>query len=732
MSVNHASEIFPLSIDNYTIDCFRLNNELSQDKGNRISYHLSCELKKVLVIWNRGLFYALYQPEESRLSPTEWNNTIRRVLFGLSDLGDIYWQFEAIDNVAIAPIVLAKLATQALNKVHLNKEDVFSVNRVKVSRQAKYWSETIKLKGREYPALAITIDTKIVYRGNLKNYYDLQADKVESNFIGLQVKNLGFDNSNNGRILGFRGIVKKRRDELLTSPHIRPISRKALIEAKDNEPIVAVNFGKKSKEFHFALAALSPCINNETAPKFGANWGTLLKRTKISLSERKNKLIASQEEIASVIEKYGFKLEKSVSKNNYPQNFVKLPSLNDVELLFGNRHTGTASRILKGLKNGGVYKRHGIYQDRYRFIRIALLEVIDERDFSIPIDAINQRLDEYGFDSDTVNYCRINIAGLSDTQARIKVEKELNDFLTVPPDILIGGLPLRDRNAEDDLSLYNKIYSTVLRRQLPSQFIYEDTILKHNTQKNLNNILNQLVPGILAKLGNIPYVIKEPLTIADYYIGFDVARLEKEKTQGSMNACASIRMYGQHGEFIKYHLHDSLIPGEEIPQSSLERLLPYSELNNKIVLILRDGRFVGREVENLLNWATEIGAKFILVECTKDGVPRLYNFSQGMLQTTESGLLQKLTETSGILVTTDVKSERIGLARPLRLNIHPAGSQSSIESVADVVRKFTLLHYGSLNNTRTPMPIYASDRIGYLRLRNIYPSDFCGDTQFWL
>lgn len=63
-----------------------------------------------------------------------------------------------------------------------------------------------------------------------------------------------------------------------------------------------------------------------------------------------------------------------------------------------------------------------------------------------------------------------------------------------------------------------------------------------------------MIPGILAKLGNLPFVLAEPLEIADYFIGLDISRSPKERLPGTLNACASVRLYGQRGEFLRYRL----------------------------------------------------------------------------------------------------------------------------------------------------------------------------------
>jgi argonaute-like protein implicated in RNA metabolism and viral defense len=198
-----------------------------------------------------------------------------------------------------------------------------------------------------------------------------------------------------------------------------------------------------------------------------------------------------------------------------------------------------------------------------------------------------------------------------------------------------------------------------------------------------------------------------------------------------MNACASVRLYGKQGEFIRYQLEDDLIAGEELPPTLLERLLPAAKLRNKTVLIYRDGSFVGKEVDYLVKRAIAIGSRFILVECKKSGVPRLYNLSEKVVMAPAQGLALRLSSREAIVVTTKVP-DKVGLARPLRLTVHEEGHQASIEQVVETTLKLTLLHHGALKEPRLPMPLYGSDRMAYLRLQGIRPSVMEGDRQFWL
>ncbi|MCJ8282289.1 MAG: hypothetical protein MJK14_21250 [Rivularia sp. ALOHA_DT_140] len=480
------------------------------------------------------------------------------------------------------------------------------------------------------------------------------------------------------------------------------------------------------------MAALRPCITAETADKFEVDYGKLLKVAKITYRDRKDLLGVYKKEANIVLAHYGLKLGQSINSSSYSQLFWE-PSLkvSETKLLFGNNIIGLQQRILIGLSQGGVYSRYEDYQDPSDKIKIAALKIGNFQVGQLFLNEVQQRLKKYGFGSIIApeNKKIVLTENYNSIEVRIKIEEAIDDLMERHPDIVLVFLPTSDRSTDDTGdSLYSLVYSRLLRRGIASQVIYEDTVKKNQ----VNNILNQVIPGILAKLGNLPYVLAEPLKIADYFVGLDISRGSKKKTAGTMNACASLRLYGKNGEFNGYKLEDALIEGEEIPRRVLEKFLPRAKLKGKTVLIYRDGRFCGQEAIHLKEWAEVISSKFILFECYKSGIPRLYNWNGQVIKAPTKGLALRLSSREVILITTEVKSENMGLPDPLRLRIHEAGHLVSIEDLVETTLKLTLLHYGSLKPPRLPVPLYGSDIMAYRRLQGIYPGSLDGDRQFWL
>jgi argonaute-like protein implicated in RNA metabolism and viral defense len=293
-------------------------------------------------------------------------------------------------------------------------------------------------------------------------------------------------------------------------------------------------------------------------------------------------------------------------------------------------------------------------------------------------------------------------------------------------------LPTSDRTNDEhgEGSLYSFVSRQILCEGKATQAIYQDTIIKANG--NFSNILNNIVPGILAKLGNLPYILAEPLEIADYFIGFDVSRIAKKNSKGSRNVCAAVRVYDSRGEFISYNSDTDAIEGEEIDRRILEKFLLAKDLKGKRVLIYRDGRFRGDEVKHFLNRASAIQSEFILVECVKSKIPRLYKLDGSTLSKPPKGLWLQLSDRELILVTTDV-SESVGVPKPIRLTVIPQNGQDvSLSKLVEATLKLTLLHHGSLKTPGLPIPIFGADRIAYRVLLGNAPTILDGDRQWWL
>ena len=732
------SEIFPLQITKLNLLRFRITPKVERENGNRLSWRLSQKFPEIVFIWYKregekeGDFWGLAKSDGTIPGVPELKERLTQIQTELrQELGDIYSSFKSVRDLERTSGIEAELAVRVLKIIRpFACPPVWSDQGVEVRREINFWSETIELNKSLRPALALTSGSNFLFKENLAHFYENHPYRNDAEKLLSQLKVRDIDKGSFGTIIRIEGTVGERREELLQWKPAS-ISEKAIKEAPDEQPVVVVKFGKDSKEFHYAMAALRPCVTPDTAARFAVDYGDLLKQTKITYEERKKLLRSAKEQATKALADYGFQLDRSVNSRQYPELFLLLSQkLEDTQLLFGKGVTSTQNKILAGLSRGGVYRRHQDYDSAP--IRLAALKLCDNIRLTPLLQEIQQRLKKYGFDSNIApeHMKAVSLANLTGVDARAKVERAIDELMTIPVDLVLIFLPTSDRQADDTKgdSLYSWIYSRLLRREIASQVIYEDTVRKVKPQY----LLNQVIPGILAKLGNLPFVLAQPIKIADYFVGLDISRAGKKKAVGSINACASVRLYGKQGEFISYRLEDALIEGEEIPQLILERFLPQNKLKNKTVLIYRDGGFCGDEVKHLQARAKAIGSQFILVECRKSGIPRLYNSRNQKIQAPTQGLALRLSSHEVIIITTQI-TEKVGSPQPLRLKVIPNEQQQvSMESLIQATLLLTLLHHGSLKPPRLPIPLFASDRMAYRRLQGICPGSLEGDRQFWL
>ena len=745
MSDTYLSEIFPLDYARLNIKSFRLSPTISREIGNSMGWHFSKQFPGVVVIWQKGYFWILTQPNIEIPSRENWKVALDNIQDKLKDkLGDRSYFIQWVEEPKVTASIIAQLAVRILQiNCRFSSEVVFNQDRVIVKRECQFWSETIETDNRILSAISFTSKSSFLYKETLEHFlnYHPERNDPEKLLTGLLVRDI--DSNNSATIIELNGTIGEQREKLLKEAS-GSVSKEKLQVAPDNQPVVSIQFGKNSHLYDYALAALRPCVTSKTAKKFDIEYGTLLKHTKIKYQERKRLLSQYKQDAYKILVDYGLKIvPRCINSKTYSDLFwTPKTKLEDTLMLFGNGVKCPKSKTLRGLSQGGVYSRHKNFEDKRRPIRLAILNFMSLADRPF-YDGLERQLIQYKFGLHLTreNIKSASLKGLSETEARVKVQTLVDEVVLVPPDLVLVFLPESDRGKDDSEgnSIYAWVYRRLLRRKIASQIIYEKTM-----RGQLKYVFNQVVPGILAKLGNLPFVLAEPLPVADYFIGLDISRRPNKNGQGSTNACACVRLYGRHGEFIKYQIaNDSATEGEEIPAKILQDFLSSQRLKNKTILIYRDGVFCANEVETITAWGKAIGSQFILVECAKSQIPRLYNLpiqeiqrnnkseNTSQLQAPTRGLALKLSSSEAILITTQV-CENIGVPRPLRLKVIQDGLSIDIETIINITLKLTLLHHGSLKDPRLPVPLFGADRIAYRRLQGIYPNELEGDIQYWL
>ena len=552
----------------------------------------------------------------------------------------------------------------------------------------------------DHPSISISVQSNLIYKEDFKTYAAKVSDLNQLLGIMVEDKRSSFKDE----IVAITGLLSDHRTRLLRLT--KKAESKALItNAPDDELIVSVG---KSR-YDYLSSALKIVLRSADYQRFGVDSQKALNILKIEPKLRSELIRA----IAEIAKRQNF-IQDAYTSQKKLDLFLNSESLNfSSNLCFGNSKIGKHGEMLSNLKLYGVYKRADKFSEN-NAIRIGIIKGDNTESLDKFCPELQQELNKLKFKSEYV--------GLKNIQedSRSKIEEAINTLMQKEkqPDIILAFF---NDNSEEEGSAYDKFKSITIGRGIPSQYIEKSTITN-------NFALGNIALGILGKTGNTPFTLAEPLPYADLVIGLDVARQKKQNLAGSVNATAIARIYFSNGDLLRYRIHDAPLEGETIPKNVLQSLFPISEFQGNRVVIHRDGLFRGNEKQVLKEWARQIGAEFYLVEVIKDAVPRIYSFTDGEVKQPAKGDVFKLSDTQAFLVSS-LPPFKNSTPKPLQIRTElPFTIEQAIHSVLSL----TLLHYGSLRGTRSPVSIHFSDKIGYLALRGIKPKDLEGNIPYWL
>lgn len=89
MSNTYLSEIFLLTYARLNMESFRLSPKIGRELGNSMGWHFSKHFPNVVVIWEKGDFWILAQPDIKMPSKDDWKTASEQIQDKLEDkLGD--------------------------------------------------------------------------------------------------------------------------------------------------------------------------------------------------------------------------------------------------------------------------------------------------------------------------------------------------------------------------------------------------------------------------------------------------------------------------------------------------------------------------------------------------------------------------------------------------------------------------------------------------------------------
>ncbi len=693
------TEVFPVNISALpTLFAYKLltGGKETSTIGGKLSYRLKVEFGGHW-IWSEKKIVG-----DKLISASELSKIVELLW---QEQPDVFRTLQGIRqelNFEITPQVQADFVASGLfrdidREIQLVlAEKAHHISKVKIERTygVKAWVVN------EKPSISISVQSDLIYKQDFKTYV-LQVSDPED-LIGLMVADKR--STLKGEILEITGRLSEHRTRLLSLT--KKADSKALIEnAPDDELVVSV--GKS--HYDYLSSALNIVLRLADCQRFGVDTQKALNILQIPPKQRSGII----SEIAKIAKNHDF-INDAYSSSRNSELFFNAQGLNfSSNLCFGNSKIGKHEEMLSSLKLYGVYKKADKFSGNEP-IHIGIIKGSNTESLEKFCPALQEELKKLKFKSEYV--------GLKNIQddSRAKIEEAINILMQKEkqPDIILAFF---NDNSEEEGSAYDKFKSITVGRGIPSQYIEKSTAT--NTFA-----LGNIALGILGKTGNTPFTLAEPLPYADLVIGLDVARQKKQNLAGSINATAIARIYFSNGELLRYRIHDAPLEGETIPENVLQSLFPINEMQGKRVVIHRDGLFRGNEKQTLKSWAKQIGAEFYLVEVIKDAVPRIYSSIDREVKQPSKGDAFKLSDTQAFLVSS-LPPFKNSTPQPLQIRTElPFTIEQAIHSVLSL----TLLHYGSLRGTRSPVSIHFSDKIGYLALKGIKPKDLEGTIPYWL
>jgi len=561
------------------------------------------------------------------------------------------------------------------------------------------------------PVISISIFSSIKSTVNFPQEVQRLNEADQDRVLGLFVRDTTSDMK--GEIVGVVGRLPEHRSRLVKLT-TRPEMRKRIQEAPDSDLVVKIKSG--NNEYDYITSVLEIVIRTKDYKRLKIDGQKAIKTLQIE-SRLRSKMV---QEIANILAKRRYIYPEPVSDVEQPEYFVSLSSLgvsNSVRL--GDDHIcqADAKIIMKELKKHPMHRKATSLEDNSP-LKIGVLNFIGEdtriRDYLFDISS---KLHDIGFKIEFMTN-----AERPNPNSQYEIESSIDKLANEAPNIIIAfasGSPT-DADDEEDDSLYNMVKAYTIKQDIQSQFIYERTL------DNSYAIAN-IVLGIVAKTGNIPYVLDQPLHYTDIVAGIDVARIATKRRSGSISIPAITRIYTNDGDFMRYILSESPIEGETLPKATLRRLFPANLFAERRVLVHRDGPFRGNEVEHLYEWGDEIGTNFQLVEVIKSGSPRVYT-NHLSVERPNKGDGVKFNSYEAIIVSS-LPPHKDSSPRPLHVR---TDGKLTIEEALHSILSLTLMHYGSSLQPRLPVTIHYSDRIGYLALQGIKPNSTEGTNPYWL
>lgn len=554
-------------------------------------------------------------------------------------------------------------------------------------------------------ALSVSVESYVRYQQGVDEL--LRAGFVPADLMGKTVMDRTSPTMN-AEVVGVAGPLSEHRERLLTLTR-REVMQKLLQSATDDEPVLIVR--NRETDYHYTASALYLLLSTTNAADW-SQFGLHTAQTKQALHLTPERRALMVRAVSDVLKQYGV-LGNAYNSRTHPHLFGLLDYMPDVAFGGGRVQPYSTERIAQ------EFAAHSVFFHNPRFqgapIKIAVINTLGdaESEASDFIEAMRRELEnKYGFAIELIRERKVRVVSDKNIESALrKVEKDA-------PHIVLAFF----KEAPDESNGHHRhLKSITVSKGIAAHVIYQSVM--HNV-----DAMPLVIMGLLAKTGNIPYALAEPLDFTDFVVGVAIVR---EATKQFDRITAIARIYRNNGALVRYVLHQEEVDtGDAVPLVVMQHLFPEDVLSDQRVLVHYEGPIEAETRLRMGRWATVLRAKLGIVEVMQQQVPRLYSLS-GQISAPPWGSVFRLSDFEAFVATTQPTPE--ATPQPLHLRTHTQDMlKLPIEQAAYSVLVFTLLHYGTLSTPKLPVTVQNTDELRQWTTRGNLPEATQGDVPFWL
>jgi hypothetical protein len=693
-------EVFPIIARPKDISAYipHLRDGAPPQVGARLAYRLSQAVGGGWAWWRGGLL------TDSPASEVQLNITLDILRPQFADVLNDVQGIEAVQDWHVTPDAEVAFSLQTTLRErehalrHALKKFAVPLPNGRIAREPFLQGWVVDGE----PAVSLSIRSHVTTAKTLQETL-IARNETLKNAIGWRVMDITSP-SLIGTITAIRGVVAQHRARLMGLSK-RDVMQTLIQNAPDGEVVVSVSVG--THEYEYVASALAVVVSTQASDleRFDIPPAQAYKLIRLAPHVRADLVKA----LSDVLKADGI-IGSAYNSRTHDKLFSHLdfkPSLVYAENRVRPHDPKTIGDDFMKCK---PYRKHARFNDRP--IKIAVINALEEsiEDF---IEALRRLLEkQFGFAIEMIKERKIKVLTPKNVESAVRViEKEA-------PDVLLAFFTEAPNGEDADESQAKHLKTLTLSKGIATQIVTLATM--HDL-----NAMPYVAMSLLAKTGNVPFALAEPLEYADYVVGLGFIR---ERMSKGDRVTAITRIYQSDGVFVRYTVDSlDLERDEPVPYILLQTVLPIQTFEKKRVLLHHDGEIAQEMLQLLGKWGATLHAQLIPIEILRHHTPRVYGLSKSVTQP-EWGSTFFVNASEAFVVSSVPSAD--STAQPLHVRVSP--DHLSIEAAVYSVLAWTLLYYGAWGMPRLPVTIHAAEDMAEWLAKGYLPAQREGDVPFWL